>query len=250
MLKVKMLGTGSAFSKRFHNTSALVEFPTGYKLLLDCGHTTPAALHKQGMTIKAIDGIFISHLHADHVGGLEEVALYNMYINGGKKADLMVPLRLLQPLWNNCLKAGLAPGGFRLEDYFNVHVLYEFGPYIDHIDGIPIKIFKTEHVKDMPSYAIGFGNYFFYSADTLFNRELIDMAAENYHKIFHDCQLSPKGGVHASIEELLTLPEDIQKKIYLMHYGDNVDQFRGGSGLLFMRIAEEGDYYLIKELGE
>ena len=41
--------------------------------------------------------------------------------------------------------------------------------------------------------------------------------------MFHDTQLF-FGGVHASYQELMTLPEDVRKKMLLYHYGDNWDK--------------------------
>jgi hypothetical protein len=49
--------------------------------------------------------------------------------------------------------------------------------------------------------------------------------------MFHDTQLY-SGGVHASYEELMTLPDEVRKKMYLYHYGDNWDKpeiWTGGS---------------------
>lgn len=41
--------------------------------------------------------------------------------------------------------------------------------------------------------------------------------------MFHDCQLF-QGGIHASYNELMTLPESVRQKMFLYHYGDNWDQ--------------------------
>jgi len=249
MLKVKMIGTGSAFSKRFGNTSALVEFPSGYNLLLDCGHTVPKGLHDLNISLQDIDGIFISHLHADHVGGLEEVALYNKFVLGGRKMDLFVPLSLMKSLWENCLRAGLESNGDGLSDYFMVHVMYTSADHsiFSAIGDVKLKLFPTEHVEGMDSYAIGIGDDLFYSADTLFDIGLIAGASRRYKAIFHDCQMSAKSrnNVHASIEEMMTLPESIQAKTYLMHYGDNVDDFRDYKDRGLMEILEPGWIYVV-----
>jgi len=244
-----MVGTGSAFSKRFGNTSALVEFPSGYKLLLDCGHTVPKSLHDLGLSLQDIDGIFISHLHADHVGGLEEVALYNKFVLGGRKMDLLVPSSLKKPLWENCLKAGLHTDGDGLSDYFNVQTMYASANHsiLSSIGDTELRVFQTFHVKGMLSFAIGIGEDLFYSADTKFDINLIKTAADNYKAIFHDCQMSPasSNNVHASIEEMMTLPEFIQSKTYLMHYGDNVDDFRDFKDRGLMEILEPGWIYVV-----
>jgi len=248
MLKVTMIGTGSAFSKKFHNTSALVNFPGGYGLLLDCGHSVPKGLYEQGISLMDVDGIFISHLHADHIGGLEEVALYNKFVLGGRKIDLFVPHKLAVPLWE-CLEGGLGSEGNGLGDYFNTHILYapvqKVSPH-PAIDYIPLKIFTTDHVKGMDTYALGIGDHLFYSADTLFDIKLIQTAAEEYNFIFHDCQMSgySKNNVHACIEEMLSLPLYMQKRIFLMHYGDNVEEFIGKTG--DMTLLKEGDTWVVQ----
>ena len=65
-----------------------------------------------------------------------------------------------------------------------------------------------------------------FTSDTRFDRDLVVQFDEKFslEAIFHDCQFYP-GGVHASLDELKTLPENIKKKTYLTHYGDNWEKF-------------------------
>lgn len=248
MIKVTMIGVGSAFSKRFHNTSALVHFPNGYNLLLDCGHSVPQGLHEQGIELNNVDGVFISHLHADHIGGLEEVALYNMFVLSGRKIDLFIPSKLADKLWAKCLAGGLGSEGDGLNSFFNVHIMYEPTRNVavwSSIDNLPLKIFPTYHVQGMDSYAIGIGNHLFYSADTKFDPVLLEQA-DDYNFIFHDCQMTEAKptNVHACIDELLTVPDELQKRIFLMHYGDNIDACYGITGK--MTVLKEGDTWYIE----
>ena len=240
MLKVTMVGTGSAFSKKHFNNSGIIEFENGYRLLIDCGHSVPMGLHKQGLDLSNLDGILITHLHNDHVGGLEEVALSSVFIFGGRKLDLFVPEAISQELWWNCLKAGLEPGGYTLEDYFNVIPLVEDEPV--YISDVPVNIYRTNHVKGMDSFAVGFEDSLFFSSDTVFDKDLIDIA-NKYSTIFHDCQLAGKGEVHATLEELLTLPWQTQAKMFLMHYGDDVMDYIGSTG--DMIFAWQGVEYVV-----
>jgi len=43
--------------------------------------------------------------------------------------------------------------------------------------------------------------------------------------VFHDVQLFSPGPVHATYDELKSLPEDLRKKMWLTHYGDSFDKF-------------------------
>jgi len=64
-MKVLFLGTGEAFDESRNNTSILIN----EELLLECGYSVPQILWKTGLD-KKIKYIFVSHFHADHVGGI------------------------------------------------------------------------------------------------------------------------------------------------------------------------------------
>lgn len=250
--QVRMVGTGSAFSKKFYNNSALVQFTNGYNLLIDCGHSVPKGLHDIGIPLESIDGILITHTHADHIGGLEEVALYNKFVLGGRKIDLLVPETLVEPLWEDSLKGGLRyddSGELELNDYFTVRSLKtsDYGAARTQIEeNIALTLYPTVHVSHMDSYAVGLvdrgEDKVFYSSDTIFDEYLIDYAL-TYSWVFHDCQFFT-GGVHASLDELLNyIPEEDQDRLFLMHYGDNVEEFIGKTGR--MRFAEQGVEFIL-----
>jgi mRNA degradation ribonuclease J1/J2 len=242
MIKIQVIGTGSAFSKEYFNTSELVTFPDGYKLLVDCGHSVPKGLHEQDISIGEIDGIFISHIHADHIGGLEEVAFAAKYVFKGHRIDLFVPSTILPDLWENSLKGGLKhddEGEMGLRDYFNVTPVHPKQYFTcGSNQNFPMELWRTEHIKGKYSYALGIGGEVLFSCDAKFDKDLIGMAVNKYSVVFHDCQLFD-GGVHASLNELLTLPPHIQESIILTHYGDTMESFRGKTGK--MDFAEQGE---------
>lgn len=84
-MKISVLGCGSAFSTENMNQQFLLE-ENGRKLLLDCGYATPFVLKRAGIKVTEIDDIYISHPHADHIGGIEFVA-FNRYDFVGKPRD-------------------------------------------------------------------------------------------------------------------------------------------------------------------
>lgn len=72
-MRVTVLGSGSAFSSPDrHNSCYLIE-AGGNKLLLDCGSDAMRALQSAKVDLFSIQKIFITHMHADHCGGLPAV---------------------------------------------------------------------------------------------------------------------------------------------------------------------------------
>lgn len=228
-LQLQMLGTGSAFSKLYYNNNALIS-DGSFSLLIDCGVTAPRALHHLGMSFDDIDAVFITHIHADHVGGLEELA-FKMKFTYKRKPILYITEELAHTLWEHSLKGGLYQTGeiSSLEDIFEVRLLEPLKPY--HIsEHLTIELIPTEHIPGKASYSLYINESLFYSSDMTFDPALLLQLVQERgcRTIFHECQLSGPGEVHTTLEELLTLPLEVQKYTYLMHYGDekedNLDQ--------------------------
>nr|7U2S_A Chain A, Apyc1 [Paenibacillus xerothermodurans]7U2S_B Chain B, Apyc1 [Paenibacillus xerothermodurans] len=231
-LQIQMIGTGSAFAKKFYNNNALVKC-NGFQLLIDCGVTAPRALHELGVPITGIDGILITHIHADHVGGIEEFA-FRLKYKYGMTIKLFVPAALVNPLWDHSLRGGLenkAEGLEQLADYFDVVALEEAVVHEIH-PGLTVELVRSQHIAGKASYSLLLNNLLFYSSDARFNyAQLVELSTSGRCKyILHDCQLAEPAAVHATLNELLTLPEAVQEMIMLMHYDDEMEQFIGKSG--------------------
>ncbi len=156
------------FSKRYYlpqwHSNFLIEFDMPdkrgkggpYRLLLDAGADVRHALKGVGLTSADIDGIYISHPHSDHIGGMEFLALttlFNPFYTPGKKEwlgnqfiadklfleqeswptppsnskpDIFIHRKVLEPL-----RRAVGPGldtvqgvpDVRLETYFDIHVI-------------------------------------------------------------------------------------------------------------------------------
>lgn len=238
-LKLQMLGTGSAFAKKNYNNNALI-FSDDYTLMIDCGITAPMSLYKLGKRWDDIDAVLITHMHADHVGGLEEFAFQMKYVYG-RRPVLYLAQDLAQPLWEQTLRGGLSESGTeRLEDFFDVRLLTE-GTEAQISQNLKVRLIRTPHIPGKPSYSIVLNSNIFYSADMTFQPELLASLVKEYgcRQIFHECQLRGPGQVHTTLDELLSLPKDIRNKISLMHYGDEWTEFEGKTGgMPFLREHE------------
>ncbi|MWV45182.1 MBL fold metallo-hydrolase [Paenibacillus sp. HJL G12] len=241
-LELRMIGTGSAFAKKYFNNNALLH-DGDFTLLIDCGVTAPLALHQLGKSFADVDAVLITHIHADHVGGLEELA-FKMKFTFNRKIKLYIAESLTQVLWEHSLKGGLYQEGeiTSLEDLFEVCPLTPQQTYTlsEHIQ---VELIPTKHIPGKNSYSLYINDRFFYSADMIYDPDLLKYLVNerNCSMIFHDCQLEGRGEVHTTLEELMKLPEDIRRITYLMHYGDNKDEYQGRTG--GMDFIEQGRSY-------
>lgn len=244
-MKLIFLGTGSAFTvgtDNFHSNMLLIS-DTKEKLMIDCGSDARLSLHKQKMAHVDIGNVYISHLHADHAGGLEWLALTTKFDpRCTQKPNLFICEALVNDLWNKTLSGGLSTiqcEFAKLSTFFDVHPIPVNGTFM--WENQEFRIIQTVHVVNGFSLMYSFGLYMvvnglkvFITTDTQFApRQMTDFYLMS-DLIFHDCETAPfSSGVHAHYTELLTLPEHLRKKMWLYHYNPGPlpdaekDGFRG-----------------------
>jgi ribonuclease BN (tRNA processing enzyme) len=241
-LDLTFIGTGSAFTKEFYQNNILVVKGEGH-LLVDCGSRTPEALAKLGLSVGQIRNYLITHSHADHIGGLEEVMLMGRYVSR-RKSSMVVTDKLAKALWSMSLRGGASfneeKGGAYLEfDDFWDRIRPKPLRGADrelceaNVDGIGVRLFRTMHIPDTAadwassflSYGVILDERILFTSDTRYDPEMVKELDEEYgfEAIFHDCQLFT-GGVHASLDELAGLPKPIRARTRLMHYGDKIGE--------------------------
>ncbi|ANS76548.1 MBL fold metallo-hydrolase [Paenibacillus yonginensis] len=235
-LQLQMLGTGSAFAKKNYNNNALL-LGDDFTLMIDCGITAPASLYQLGKNFGDIDACLITHIHGDHVGGLEEFGFQCKFIYQ-KRPVLYIAETLVKPLWENTLKGAMGEEGVdSLDAFFDVRPLKE-GQTYELFKGLTVEIFRTPHMPGKNSYSLLLNGDVFYSADMTFQPDLVYKLVNErgVRRIFHECQLTGQGAVHTTLEELKSFPEPIKAMISLMHYGDEFDQFEGKTdGMDFLK---------------
>jgi ribonuclease BN (tRNA processing enzyme) len=79
-LSVYFIGTGSAFAKTLGQNNLLVVKGDDH-LLIDCGSKCSQSLFNKDLAISEVQNFLITHSHADHIGGLEEVQLFGRYVS-------------------------------------------------------------------------------------------------------------------------------------------------------------------------
>ena len=88
MLDICLLGTGGTQPLINRWLTSLMVRYKGHAILIDCGEGTQIAAQKAGLSLKPVDKILITHLHADHF-----VADHVAQIAAGKQQPLRLNAR-------------------------------------------------------------------------------------------------------------------------------------------------------------
>jgi len=101
-MRVTLLGTGTPFPNAERFGSAILVEVAGKKLLFDCGRGVVIRLTQAGVSPKEIDGLFLTHLHSDHVVGIPDLWLSGWFLGRSK------PLRIWGPQGTSSMAKHLA----------------------------------------------------------------------------------------------------------------------------------------------
>lgn len=264
-MRVTFLGSGSAFcmdnwqSNMLIETDPCEETPSGKKMLFDCGGDIRWSLKECGMSAMDIDAVYVSHLHADHIGGLEYLAFVTYFgktVHGGQKPTIIGNAQLINDLWNHSLRGGLDSIQMMdadLNTYFDVIRIPNSGSF--NVGQTRFKTIQTIHVIADTSFVKSFGlmvtlpekevveggetgsrqQKIFITSDTQYAPSQLSDFIRSADVVFHDCETSKyPSGVHAHYSDLARLPEDVKSKMWLYHYNSSVylpdavaDGFRG-----------------------
>jgi ribonuclease BN (tRNA processing enzyme) len=246
--ELQFIGTGSAFCLENWQSNALltVEADNGeiHTLLIDCGGDARHALREAGFSHLDVDAVYVSHVHADHVGGIEWLA-FTRYFDP-RSTDRPYAIgnhRVLSDLWFNTLRGGLSSLEGQepcLDTYFVDLSLADNQQFV--FNGLVIEPLRVVHIMNnrelMPSYGLMMympgGQRVFFTTDAQHAPKQIAHFYDRADIIFHDCETlylrdddgipnfeTPiQSGVHAHLEELCTLPQDTRTKMWLYHYQD------------------------------
>lgn len=152
----------------------------GTRIVLDCGPGTLPVLRDLA-NIRTLDGIIVTHLHADHTLDLVPLRYGLKYGPGadGRRLPLWLPPGGRSFL--DRLAAALATDGESREDFFeSVYVLDEYDPATPlTIGGLTIRFHPTRH--SIPCWAMrieGSGRALVYLADTAPAPDLVGFAQD------------------------------------------------------------------------
>ena len=246
------LGSGSAFTSIEDNyqSNMLITSDTGKQLLIDCGSDARHAIRDFEINPMDIDAVYISHFHADHVGGLEWLAFTHKFNPKPKKPNLMIHPTMTKRLWDQTLSGGLETlkdERCTLETFFNMYPIENLEGF--HWEDMYFQLIPTVHVYHngqlIPSYGLLIQyrkQHIFITTDTQFTPDKLMPYYEKADIIFHDCETGPiKSCVHSDFESLKSLPEHIRNKIWLYHYSKALPKEAAQHG--FLGFVKKGQIF-------
>jgi ribonuclease BN (tRNA processing enzyme) len=227
--EVVVLGVGDTFSEQ-HRPSALVLICDGFHLAIDCPDMYRSALRAAAersgrpLAIADIDHVLITHVHGDHMNGLEGVAFYKHFVEG-KPVQLLASPEVRATIWDQRLKASMGTlwdgeqlRALRFESYFEHRPL----SWSAAITVGPFRIQARRTIHHVPTSALRIeaaGRTLGYSSDTAFDPGLIDFLAPA-DLIIHETNLGP---AHTPYAALAALPAALRARMRLIHYADGFD---------------------------
>lgn len=236
-MKITALGTGDAFSADRYSSCLLVE-DGDTRLLVDCPHPIRKILKestKGRVDVGDIDGLILTHLHADHASGVEGFAWFCRFALH-RKARIHAHPAVLEHLWGQL--AGSMGELLHVDEDNKPHHRTRLEPD-DVFDRVPLPATTTigsftvdsrltiHHIPTtalrFTSSASGAAKSFGYSADTAFDPTLIAWLMES-DVVVHETNW----GAHTPYARLAALPLEQRQKMRLIHWPDEYETMFGG----------------------
>lgn len=233
-MKLFVLGVGDTFTEK-HVTHALLLEHDGFRLAIDCPDSYRRVLrqarerladatHAATLDLFAIDDVLVTHMHGDHMNGLEGVAYFKHFAQS-KRLNLHTVAPVKEGLWEHRLVSSMGRlwngQTFRdlaFEDYFawsevSLDRTTTIGPFT-----VRARLTK-HHVPTSALLVECAGRSIGISSDTAFDPELIAFLS-SADLVVHETNYGP---AHTAYADLLGLDEAVKRKMRLIHYPDEFD---------------------------
>ena len=256
--KITCLGHGGAFSAAdVGNTSYLVEHEN-HRILIDCGNTVPDVLKEFGIDPGSLTAIVVTHLHGDHVNGLERLLYHRHYICKAKPIDLIMgPDTALD--WLACVRAtkndlerhvrimrAPNPGQFGSAGVNGDFSRVSLGCR-DSAVAVRVNHGGDVHAMHCYCFTLNLASHrLFFSGDRIWYHHGCDVVYEsmvNSTIAFHELELfSPPSGAHTNVADVTGLVTT--DHIWWGHHGSAAPFYPAAPHL---KLAHKGDEWTITD---
>jgi ribonuclease BN (tRNA processing enzyme) len=240
---LRFLGVGNSQSAvTLGSASAVIERAGRPELMIDCGQEALTAFQAHYASLP--DALFITHVHMDHVAGLERL-FFATYFDPERrgKVRLYVPVGVLPHLQSRLADypGVVAEGDANWWDAFHlVPVTRGFWHRGQWYDVFPVR----HHLPDT-AFALRLSGSLVWTGDTRPIPEMLAKFAGTGEVVAHDCALHGNPS-HSGVDDLeREYPRELLSRCVLYHYASQADgqtlRARGH------RVAEAGDVLALAE---
>ena len=267
ILTTTLLGTGTPRpDAQRYGSAVLVETPQGHRLLFDAGRGAVLRMQQLQLPIEKLDQVFITHLHFDHVVGLDDVWLVARL---WQRKD---PLQVLGPNGTQALAENLKRAYLRDREvrYQQSGLPLEtgdligedIGPGIVYAQGdLRVTAFEVDHdhVKPAFGYRVDYGQHsVVISGDTTYSDNLLrhaqdadvlihEVAMASEKILAHNPRVQKVMASHSTPEQVSQVLSETQPRLalltHLLLYGVSEEQV-----LQAVRNTYPGDVRLGQDL--
>jgi ribonuclease BN (tRNA processing enzyme) len=180
-MQLQFVGCGDAFGSGGRFNTCLHLVGRNFNVLIDCGATSLVAMNKLAINPNDISTIFLSHFHADHVGGVPSFLLDANYVLKRERALTIVGPPSLKTRYAGIMEAGF-PGSKDLDLRFPLLLReLEISQHTE-VGALRVTAFHVVH-DDRAGPCLGFrfeaeGKVIAFSGDSEWTNTLIDIGYE------------------------------------------------------------------------
>lgn len=241
---ITCLGHGGAFAAAdVGHTAYLVDFAE-QRILVDCGSTVPDVLKEFDIDPGSLTAILITHLHADHCGGLERILYHRHYVSKAQPIPLVMGDGTAES-WLTCVRA--------TRNDLERHVMLRSASPSTYLLGgsVQVSARQVSHggdVADMACYAFLVetgASALFFSGDRIWRHDgasdlRSDMGFADI--VFHELELlSPPSGAHTNVADVSDYRR--ARNIWWGHHGSSS---RTAEAAPLLKLTRKGDKWRVQ----
>ena len=217
---LRLLGVGSSQAVELGSASAVLERDGEPLLMIDCGQEALTAYLAAYAAPPA--ALFITHVHMDHVGGLERL-FYRIYFDPERRGRvrLYVPASVVPHLQSRLADypGVIAEGGANWWDAFQ---LVPVSRGFWHA-GLWFEVFPVRHHLPDTAFGLRLAGSLVWTGDTRPIPEMLARHADAGELVAHDCALVGNPS-HSGVDDLeREYDARLRARLLLYHYGSAAD---------------------------